>query len=242
MVRRVRGKRTGVTALDDLDPFAIFDAEAERLDRFFSGLNADDWMRPSRCEGWTVRDVLAHLAGEEAYNHACVDDDLEGLWARLEKNGVSGLTDFNDWTVRTRRNLPVDEVLDEWRTENGDTRRRMRELGRDATMATMAGPYPVGLQAFHYSSEYAAHGDDVGVPVDDARERTAWRVVVGRFALEEKGAPVEVAEDDDGDLVVRTPRALGRLTPAEFVEATVGRLPEDDPLDADLRDALRCLA
>ncbi|WP_289850103.1 hypothetical protein [Actinoallomurus purpureus] len=41
---------------------------------------------------------------------------------------------------------------------------------------------------------------------------------------------------------MRTPRVLGRLTPAKFVEATVGRLPADHPLDADLRDALRCLA
>ncbi|MCO5993302.1 maleylpyruvate isomerase family mycothiol-dependent enzyme [Actinoallomurus rhizosphaericola] len=231
-----------MTALDDLDPFAIFDAEAERLDRFFSGLKDDDWARPSRCEGWTVRDVLAHLAGEEDYNHACLDDDLEGLWTRLEKNGVSGLAGFNDWCVRTRRSMPVEEVLDEWRTRNGDTRRRMRDLGRDARLPTMAGPYPVGLQAFHYASEYATHGDDVGVPVDDARERTAWRVVVGRFALEEKGSPVEAAEDDDGDLVVRTPQALGRLTPAEFVDATVGRLPGNHPLDPGLRDALRCLA
>lgn len=231
-----------MAALDDLDPFALFDTEAERLDRFFGGLDADGWMRPSRCEGWTVRDVLAHLAGEEAYNHACLDNDLEGLWARLKKNGISGLAEFNDWTVRTRRDLPVEEVLDEWRTRNGDTRRRMRALGRDAVLSTMAGPYPVGLQTFHYSSEYATHGDDVGVPVDDERGRTAWRVRVGLFALEEKGAEVEVEEDDDGDLVVRTPRALGRLTPAEFVEATVGRLPDGRPLDPGVRDALRCLA
>lgn len=231
-----------MTTLDDLDPFAIFDSEAERLDRFFSGLKDDDWTRPSRCEGWTVRDVLAHLAGEEDYNHACLDNDLDGLWSRLEKKGVSGLAGFNDWCVRARRAMPVEEVLDEWRTRSGDTRRRMRDLGRDARLPTMAGPYPVGLQAFHYASEYATHGDDVGVPVDDARERTAWRVVVGRFALAEKGAPVVVADDDDGDLVVRTPQALGRLTPAEFVEATVGRLPAGHPLDTGLRDALRCLA
>jgi uncharacterized protein (TIGR03083 family) len=231
-----------MAALDDLDPFAIFDAEAERLDRFFSGLDADDWMRSSRCEGWTVRDVLAHLAGEEAYDHACLDDDLEGLWARVEKEGISGLTDFNDWTVRTRRDLPVSEVLDEWRTKNGETRRRMRALGRDATLPTMAGPYPVGSQVFHYSSEFATHADDVGVPGGDDADRIRWRARVGLFALGEQNAQVEVEQDDDGDFVVRTPQALGRLTPAEFVEATVGRLPDEHPLDPRLRDALRCLA
>jgi uncharacterized protein (TIGR03083 family) len=229
-------------ALDDLDPFAIFDAEAERLDRFFTGLDDDAWMRPSRCEGWTVRDVLAHLAGEEAYNHACLDDDPQSLFARLEKVGITGLADFNDWTVRTRRDRPVADVLDEWRTENGDTRRRMRALGRDATLPTMAGQYPVGLQTFHYGSEYATHADDVGVPDGDTPARLRWRARVGLFALTERNSPAEVGQDGDGDYVVRTPEAEGRLTPAEFVAATVGRLPDDHRLDPRLREALRCLA
>lgn len=229
-------------ALDDLDPFAIFDAEAERLDQFFSGLDDDGWLRPSRCTGWTVRDVLAHLAGEEVYNHACLDDDLQSLFARLEKEGITGLADFNDWTVGTRRDRPVAEVLDEWRTENGDTRRRMRALGRDATLSTMAGAYPAGLQAFHYASEYATHADDVGVPDGDDPARTRWRARVGRFALTERNSPAEVDQDDDGDYTVRAPEVEGRLTPAEFVTATVGRLPEEHPLDPRLREALRCLA
>jgi hypothetical protein len=42
--------------------------------------------------------------------------------------------------------------------------------------------------------------------------------------------------------VVRAEGAPARLTPEEFVEATVGRLPGDHPLDARLREALRCLA
>ncbi len=230
-----------MAALDDLSPFDLFDAEAERLDRFFSSLDGDGWIRPSLCAGWTVRDVLAHLAGEEAYNHACLDDDLKGLSARLDEEGVSGLSDFNDWTVRTRRDLPVAEVLDEWRTRNGDTRRRMRELGRDATLPTMAGPYPVGDQAFHYSSEYATHADDVGVPGADAPDRVAWRVRVGLFALAEQDSTAEI-EREGRDYAVRAGRVRATLTPPEFVAATVGRLPGDHPLPAHLRDALRCLA
>src|SRR4051794_31451642 len=95
-------------ALDDLNPFDIFDAEAGRLDRFFSSLDAQDWERPSRCAGWSVRDVLGHLAGEELYNHAVLDDDLEGFFGLVEREGVGGgYNGFNEWTVRQRRGLPV---------------------------------------------------------------------------------------------------------------------------------------
>jgi uncharacterized protein (TIGR03083 family) len=239
MIRR-GPERTPGMALDDLDPFDIFDAEATRLDRFFDALDEKDWDRPSRCAGWSVRDVLAHLAGEEAYNHACLDDELDELFGHLAKAGVGDFAEFNDWTVRARRDLPVARVLQEWRTENEETRRRMRALGRDATLATSVGPYPVGLQTFHYCSEFATHADDVGVPGADEPGRVGWRARVGLFALAERGSPAEV--EHNGDYAVRVPGAQARLTPAEFVEATVARLPDDHPLDPRLRDALRCLA
>jgi uncharacterized protein (TIGR03083 family) len=228
--------------LDDLDPFALFDTEAERLDGYFASLDDAAWLRPSRCAGWTVRDVLAHLAGQEAYNHACLDDDLKGLSARMESEGIVSVADFNDWTVRTRRDRPVAEVLEEWRTENGDTRRRVRTLGRDAMLPTMSGPYPVGLQVLHYASEYATHGDDVGVPDGADPARIRWRARFGVFALTERAAPVAVEQDGDGDYRVQTAGARATLTPPEFVSATVGRLPAGHPIDPRLREALRCLA
>jgi uncharacterized protein (TIGR03083 family) len=229
--------------LDDLDPFDIFDAEAARLDAFFSGLEESGWQRPSRCATWSVRDVLGHLAGEEMYNHACLDDDLRNLFDLLDNEGINTMDGFNDWSVRARRGVPVAEVLAEWRTKNGDTRRRMRELGRSASLPTMAGPYPVGLQAFHYCSEYATHADDVAVPVDLAEEpgRTAWRTRFGRFALEERAAPVQITEID-GHYRVDFGRRRAKLSPAEFVAATTGRLRPDHPLEPSVREALQVLA
>ncbi|MEU7830435.1 MULTISPECIES: maleylpyruvate isomerase family mycothiol-dependent enzyme [unclassified Nonomuraea] len=229
--------------LKEFDPFDIFDAEAARLDRFFAGLDDAGWARPSRCEGWSVRDVLGHLAGEELYNHACLDGNVQDLLARLAREGVNGFHDFNEWSVRQRRDMPVEQVLAEWRTENADTRRRMRELGRDASLDTMAGPYPVGLQAFHYDSEYATHADDVGAPVtaEEAENRTRWRVAVGRFALSEQEAEVQVEQTAER-VVVRTDGLNATLSPQEFVEATVGRLPTGHDLDPRIASALRCLA
>jgi uncharacterized protein (TIGR03083 family) len=227
------------------DPFGIFDAEAARLVGFFGSLGGGAWRRPSRCAGWSVRDVLAHLAGQEAYNHACLDGDLGGFFAWLRREGVAGegFGEFNEWCVRTRRQVPVGEVLAEWRAANARTRQRMRLLGREGTLQTSAGPYPAGLQAFHYASELATHADDVGVPVSPAEEggRTRWRAVFGAFALGEQGRPVRV------ELAGRTVRISGggqgaELSEHDFAEATVGRLAGDAAVPARLRAILCCLA
>lgn len=234
-----------MTELPGYDPFGIFDAEAARLDGFFGSLGGGAWRRPSRCGGWSVRDVLAHLAGEEAYNHACLNGDLGGFFAWLRREGVAGegFGEFNEWCVRNRRPVPVGEVLTEWRAANAQTRHRMRLLGRQGTLHTSAGPYPAGLQAFHYSSELAAHADDVGVPVSPAEggARTRWRAVFGAFVLGEQGRPVTV------ELVGGTVRLSGEgpgaeLSEHDFVEATVGRLADDAAVPARLRAILCCLA
>lgn len=234
-------------ALADLDPFELYDGEARRLDEHFAGLTGADWDRPSRCAGWSVRDVLAHLAGEELYNHACLNDDLAGLNRLLTDAGVDGLDGFNQWTVDERRDVPVETVLSEWRTANGRTRAELRARGADALLPTQAGPYPVGLQTLHYASELATHADDVGsrTPPADEPDRTDWRARFGAFALAEQERPVVVWEADNRWHVETSDRAgvaAAQLSPAEFVEATVDRLPDEHPLPAALRSALACLA
>src|ERR1039458_3912673 len=113
------------TELAGLNPFGIFDVEAGRLDLFFSGLDEAGWDRPSRCPGWTVRDVLSHLAGEELYNHACLSGDIETFRSMVRAAGITGGYDeLNNWCVRQRRGLPVGEVLAEWREGSGGARHR----------------------------------------------------------------------------------------------------------------------
>ncbi|NJP89509.1 maleylpyruvate isomerase family mycothiol-dependent enzyme [Nonomuraea sp. FMUSA5-5] len=229
--------------LKDFNPFDIFDAEAARLDRFFSSLDDAGWQRPSRCDGWSVRDVLAHLAGEELYNHACLDGTVPDLMSRLAEEGIGGYNEFNEWCVRERAGLPVADVLAEWRTKNAETRERMRALGRDAVLDTMAGPYPAGHQTFHYDSEYATHADDVGAPVgeDESDGRTLWRVAVGRFVLAEQNAKVQVEQTAE-QIFAAVDGLTATLSYPEFVEATVGRLPASHGLDPRIASALRCLA
>jgi uncharacterized protein (TIGR03083 family) len=231
-------------ALAGLNPFGILDVEAGRLDHFFGSLDSAGWARPSRCAGWSVQDVLAHLAGAELYNHACLDNDLASFRAMVRDAGITGgVNEYNAWCVRQRRGLPAAEVLAEWREANGETRHRMAALDRDAPLMTAAGPYPAGLQALHYSSDLATHADDIGAPVAVEEEpgRTAWRASFGRYALAEQNSPATVTPCGPA-LAVQLGQLTVQLSPEDFVEATVGRLAEDGSLDPTLRDALRCLA
>ena len=226
-----------------LDAFELLDTESERVARFFETNDEAVWARDTRCEGWRVRELLSHLAGVETYHLACLDDTIQELFQEAAKAGMTDLNSFNDWAVQQRANRSRSEVLDEWRTKNTEVRRRMRELGADATMSSSVGPYPVDLMAFHIASEYATHGDDMDVEIDRSEEdsRRAWRAKVSRFALKESEKPVELTQDGDR-YVVRSDDKEIELSEHDFVEAVTARLPRDHPIDQQLRDALRALA
>lgn len=227
------------SVLDDLDPYDLLDAEAERIERYYAKLDATAGDQPSRCGGWSVRDVLAHLAASEEYHQACLDDELPRLFAKMTDAGATDLDSANAAGIAARDGHAIDELLDEWRTLDSDTRRRMR--GRDGgMMSTSVGPYPVRRQAFHVASELATHADDAWVPVEpsEAAGRTAWRARFSRFALSEEKPAVAVVPDGDG-YRVRADGVEEELEPGELVEAVMGRLSADHPLHPTLRSALR---
>lgn len=232
--------------LRDLDPFTLLEAEMLRVDGFFSTLGEAHWGEPTRCEGWNRRHLLAHLAGDEEYALACLDGRVGELLEAAAQAGATDLDGWNAWQVRRREGRTVDEVLGEWRRSAVEDRRRLRGLGWDGRLVTQAGPYPAGLQAFHYAAEYAVHADDMGVPVADGERelRTRWRARFARFAVREARRPVRVEEQGGLDRVetVDPPGVAAELSDEDLVEAVQARLPADSPIPAPLREALRALA
>jgi uncharacterized protein (TIGR03083 family) len=225
-----------------LDPYDLLDGEARRLARFFSSLPEEGWKEPTRCEGWSVRDMLAHLASNEHYHHACLDDTLDEFLTRGLEAGATDLAGFNEWGIRAYDDRSPDEILAEWTADNAETVRRMRE--RDGgTMTTMVPDYPVRLQAFHTATELATHADDAGVPPTpgEAAARTDWRARFNRFAVAEVERDVEILPVDGRNRVKRG-NVEAELTDAELVDAVAGRLPADHPLPAELRATLSLAA
>jgi len=224
--------------LAGLDPFDLLDGEVARLAAFFSDLPAEGWARASRCAGWTVRDVLGHLAAAEEYHVACLDGTVAELLRRYGQRGVTDVDGFNALGIADRADRAPEDLLREWTTASAESRRRFRERG-DGTVDTSVGPYPCRWQAFHVASELATHADDVGVPGTDQEhdERRRWRARFSRFALAE--AKPELAVDVVGE---RTEVSDGMtavdLDDDELIEAVAARLDDTSRLGPSARKML----
>ena len=61
---------------------ALIQAEAEGLAQYLTTLPPDAWRQPSACQGWEVRDVVAHLIqGAQFYVHT-ISRGVQGDMAR----------------------------------------------------------------------------------------------------------------------------------------------------------------
>ena len=221
--------------LAGLDPFALLDNEAGRLDAFLSGLGEADWKRASRCAGWTVRDVLGHLAAGEDYHRACLDGTVAGFLAAFAGRGGTDLDSVNALGVADYSALSPAQVLARWRAASAANRRRFRERA-DGVVDTSIGDYPCRWQAFHVAAELATHADDIGVPVTpgEQAERTAWRARYSRFALAEAKPQLEIRQVGARTVVTGGPATV-ELDDDELIEAVMGRLDETCGLSAAIR-------
>jgi len=224
--------------LEGLDPFVLLDRESERVHAHFA--SGPDWNRPSRCPGWTTRDMLGHLMGLEDYVRANLDGRVRALVGEGRAAGAKGVDGFNAWQIDGYADVPPDALIERWRAANLAGRAGLRERGRHGVVDTSIGEYPSWLQTFHFAVEYATHGDDIAVYVDpaDAAERIRWRVAFGAFVLQELEKPVQVTADGEGAVLVSGEPGETRLDDTDFVEASQGRLADDHPLPQEWRALL----
>jgi hypothetical protein len=150
--------------------------------------------------------------------------------------------DFNDFNasgVAEYAGLPVADLVDQWRTLNADSRRRMRERG-DGVVDTSVGEYPSMFQSYYFAVEYAAHGDDLGITTTyDGRD--AWRAAFARFALTEQDRPVTL-EARVGSTLVGLDGSTHDVNDHDLAEAAAARLPATHPIPEHVRAELRCCA
>jgi uncharacterized protein (TIGR03083 family) len=217
--------------LEGLDPYALMAAESARLDSFFSNLNGDAWQQPSRCAGWSVRDVLAHLASSEDYNRACLDGTVQAFLGEMGAKGATDLATANEIGIRAFDGQSTDQILDTWRAKSQQNREAF-EARDGGTVDSSVGAYPARWQAFHLAFELATHADDVGVPVSSQEKgaRNAWQARFGRFALKELKPDIRI-DAREGRTRVQTEEVDVDLPDEEFVQAVAARLPAGSSID-----------
>ncbi len=221
--------------LEGLDPHDAWDREAARIEAHLAGQADDDpaWARPSRCAGWSVRDVLAHLLAGEDYHAACLAGGVEEFLGSLSARGATDLAGFNDLGIRALADRSPSQLLEVWRTRDAQSREGFRSRG-DGTVDTSVGDYPARWQAFHVATELAVHADDIAVP-DDASDRAvrrAWRLPFARFALNEVHTELSAEVTSPGRVRVQGDGLDVELDDDTFLLAVDGR--SDDPALARL--------
>ncbi len=181
-------------SVDPADIFNDLAAEYERFDAILGGLSEADWASASGAPGWSVRDVVVHLAQTE-----------EGVSQTL-------LTPSDEWHVRDR---PLDDVVDDevradltgapgvlarWRAASAASVLALRQADPSVKVRWAAAPLLPRTLATTRLAEHWAHALDTCEPLglalpDTSRLRhIAW---LGHstlpYAMRLAGlAPVEV--------------------------------------------------
>lgn len=143
----------------DVDVFADLAAEQDRLEQLLAGLSDTEWGSPSAAPGWTVTDVVLHLAQtEEAVVASADGTDLHAL------GQGANLDQRMDWKVRAERTDPA-AVFERWRA------------ARRAALSTLQGADPQQLMPWAEDglkprtlattrlAEHWAHGLDITAPL-----------------------------------------------------------------------------
>jgi uncharacterized protein (TIGR03083 family) len=210
-----------------VDPYDAWDREAARIEAYCATLADDDpaWTQPSLCDGWTVRDVLAHLRATEDYFAAGLAGTVGELMAGLGARGATDLESVNAMGLADHADKPPSQLLSEWSAMDAAAREGFRK--RDGgDVDTSVGAYPARWQAFHLASELATHADDMHIPqTDDERSwRTAWRAPFSRFSLTEAKEHLTVERPATGRTRVHGSGVDVDLDDEILVAAVAGRI------------------
>lgn len=175
----------------------IFDdlaAEYAQLDAMLAGLTAAQWAHPSAAAGWSVADVVLHLAQTDELARASIAGDN----AALERGGQVDAA--ADDLVAAQRGMAPGELLARWRAAALPLPDALRAVPKGTRLSWVAGPLSAATLATTRIAEHWAHAYDITAPLgiaypDTARIRhIAWlghRTLPYAFAAEGlEGGPV----------------------------------------------------
>jgi uncharacterized protein (TIGR03084 family) len=173
---------------------ALADEQTQLAD-LLSTLDETDWDRPSRCEGWTVADVVLHLAQTDELGIASAEgrmaDAVEDLTGST--GSADSVDDAADLMVARERGRPGPEVHDRWQTSAARLRDALGRCDPGQRLVWVAGEIAARTLATTRLAETWIHAGDVAAAVGPAPAptdrlwhiaRLAWRSLPYAFARE----------------------------------------------------------
>jgi len=205
-----------------MDVVADLAAEQERIESLLDGLTDDEWASPSGAPGWSITDVVIHLAQtEELVSASIAGAGRAEVWER----GDGALDDAVAAAVSADR-APAAEVFDRWRRARRAALEALRNADPQQRVPWAATPLRPAVLATTRLAEHWAHGLDITAPLDlpfpdtERLRHIAWlghRTLPYAFAVEGLEAHEVRAEltgpdgaawtygPDDAESVIRGP-------------------------------------
>jgi len=168
-------------------------AQHAELAGLLAGLDASGWAAPSRCAGWSVSDVVLHLAQTDEMALASLDGHLHeylqtkaAAWAN-----ASSIDDGAGLLVDAERGDPVEVVHQRWLASAAALRAALAARDPRDRVTWVAGELAVRTLATTRLSECWIHTGDVAaglgveLPIPDRIHhiaRLAWRTLPYAFA------------------------------------------------------------
>ncbi len=148
--------------------FEDLDAEQERLAAILAGLDDAQWTAPSAAAGWSVADVVLHLAqSDEAVVASAAGADLRaGPAARAGLGTAPGASvdEIMDRLVQAERAAPA-EVFQRWQQARAAALAALRAADPKQPMAWVETPMKPATLATTRLAEAWAHGLDITGPL-----------------------------------------------------------------------------
>jgi uncharacterized protein (TIGR03084 family) len=147
---------------------AVFEdlgAEEERLEGILLGLSDAEWRSESSAAGWTVADVVLHLAqSEEGVIASVSGGDMRSTIAAGSAGADGTVNDRADELVRAERAAPT-EVFARWRQARRDALHALRTADPQRPVMWVVGPMKPATLATTRLAEHWAHGLDITDPL-----------------------------------------------------------------------------
>jgi uncharacterized protein (TIGR03084 family) len=159
--------------------FDDLEAEQDRLEEVLAGLPDSAWQRPSGADGWTVADVVLHLAQTEEAVAATVAFGDPGV---ADWPGHAGSVDeVMDILVRAERGTTA-ETFQRWRAACQAAVTALRRADPQHPLPWVVTPLKPATLATTRLAEHWAHALDITVPLGIAYPDTARLWHVARLA------------------------------------------------------------
>jgi len=235
--------------------------QQDELSMLLRGLDARGWERPSRCEGWSVADVVLHVAQTNEMAIGSAQGRFGTAMAQLT-DGLEPAADIDegaDLMVQRDRGLSPDAILERFEAGGRELVELLRASDPHRRVPWVAGELSIRTLATTRLAETWIHTGDVAhalgvdLPLTGRLRhlaRLAWRTLPYAFARDGRTMSGPVAFElvgPDGDAWTFTPDEPAVTTirgpGADLVLVAARRVdPQDTALDGDGPDVDAVLA